>query len=131
MDSLDDRTLLHIADYFRALAEPLRLKILNALRAAEHNVGELADLCDCSQANVSKHLTLLARNGMVAREARGTSVYYRIADPNIYLLCDLVCDQLARHFASQAAPYAKRGARTPKSPQPVKKKTAATGRLTR
>ena len=102
MKMLDDRALTHIADYFRALAEPLRLKIVNALRQGEHNVGELTELCECSQANVSKHLTLLAKAGLVAREARGTSVYYRIADPAIYQLCDLVCGQLAQHFANQA-----------------------------
>ncbi len=102
MKTLDERALTYIADYFRALADPLRLKIVNALRQGEHNVGELTELCDCSQANVSKHLSLLAKAGLVTREARGTSAYYRIADPSIYQLCDLVCDQLAQHFANQA-----------------------------
>ena len=101
--TLNDRALQHIADYFRALAEPLRLKILNALREHEHNVGELTELCKCSQANVSKHLALLAQAGIVERETRGTSVYYQIADPRIYDICDLVCGQLAEHFAGQAA----------------------------
>lgn len=113
--NLDDRALRHIADYFRALAEPLRLKILNALREREHNVGELTELCECSQANVSKHLSLLAQMGIVERENHGTSVYYRIADKRIYDICDLVCGQLAEHFAGQAAlhtPIQKRSRRS-------------------
>ena len=104
--ALDDRALQHIATYFRALSEPLRLKILNALREREHNVGELTELCECTQANVSKHLSLLAQAGIVERETRGTSVYYHIADARIYEICDLVCGQLAEHFADQAALHA-------------------------
>jgi DNA-binding transcriptional ArsR family regulator len=106
MDILDDRALNYVADYFRALAEPLRLKIVNALRSGEHNVGDLTDICGCSQANVSKHLSLLLKAGLIKREARGTSVYYSIADGCIYDLCDLVCGQLARHFSEQATLHA-------------------------
>lgn len=111
METLDDRAMQHVANYFRALSEPLRLKILNALRARAHNVGELTELCECSQANVSKHLSLLAQAGIVERENRGTSAYYRIADARIYEMCDLVCGQLAEHFAGQAALHAGVGAK--------------------
>ncbi|MBS0380517.1 MAG: winged helix-turn-helix transcriptional regulator [Proteobacteria bacterium] len=102
MKALDDRALGHVAEYFRALSEPLRLKILNALRDQARNVGELTELLNCSQANVSKHLATLTRYGFVERAAQGTSAYYRIADPRVYQLCDLVCGQMAQHFASQA-----------------------------
>lgn len=108
----DDRALRHIADYFRALSEPLRLKILNALREREHNVGELTELCACSQANVSKHLSLLSQAGIVERESHGTSVYYRIADERIYDICDIVCGRLAEHFADQAALHTGIGVKT-------------------
>lgn len=113
MKQLDDRALHHVADYFRALAEPLRLKMLNALREREHNVGELTELCECSQANVSKHLALLAQAGIVERETRGTSVYYHIADRKIYDMCDLVCDQLAEHFTDKAALHTNFAAKAP------------------
>jgi DNA-binding transcriptional ArsR family regulator len=102
MEKLDDRALDTVAEYFRALAVPLRLKILNALREGELNVSELTERLECSQANVSKHLSVLARNGLVERTSRGTSVYYSIADPRTYQLCDLVCGQIGKRFAQQA-----------------------------
>ena len=102
MDLLDERALCHVADFFRAMAETQRLKILNALRTGPRNVGELTLELACSQANVSKHLALLAKTGLVEREARGTSVYYRIADPRTYELCDLVCGQIAQRLIEQA-----------------------------
>jgi DNA-binding transcriptional ArsR family regulator len=102
MNALDDRALEYVAEYFRALSEPHRLKILNALREGERNVGELAGLLECSQANVSKHLSVLSKLGFVERESRGTSVYYRVADPATYQLCDLVCGRIAQHLVSQA-----------------------------
>jgi DNA-binding transcriptional ArsR family regulator len=121
LQALDDRALGHVAEYFRALSEPLRLKILNALRDRARNVGELTELLGSSQANVSKHLATLTRLGFVERSARGTSAYYRIVDPQIYQLCDLVCGQMAQRFASQAqllsiaAPPARRSARSSRS----------------
>lgn len=98
----DDRALTHIAEYFRALSEPLRLKIINLLREKSRNVGELTECLGCSQANVSKHLAILARTGLVSRQSQGTSVFYQIADARIYELCDLVCGRLGEHFANQA-----------------------------
>jgi DNA-binding transcriptional ArsR family regulator len=95
---LDDEAMEEVARYFGALAVPMRLKILNALRAGERSVGELTEATGCTQANVSKHLAVLAGTGMVAREARGTSAYYRIADARIYRLCDLVCDRIGHRF---------------------------------
>jgi DNA-binding transcriptional ArsR family regulator len=102
LKALDDRALGYVAEYFRALSEPLRLKILNALRDKARNVGQLTELLDSSQANVSKHLATLTRLGFVERSAQGTSAYYRIADPRIYQLCDLVCGQMAQRYANQA-----------------------------
>jgi DNA-binding transcriptional ArsR family regulator len=98
MEKLSLEAMAQVAAYFSALAEPVRLRLLNALRREPRSVGELAEECECSTANVSRHLSLLARHGLLAREARGTSVYYSIADPAVYALCDLVCDSLARRF---------------------------------
>lgn len=102
MAKLPDQALEHVAHYFQALAEPTRLKILNELRQGERNVGDLAQSCTCTLANVSKHLSLLAKHGLVARQSRGTSVYYRISDESIYALCDLVCDNILRQLEKQS-----------------------------
>jgi DNA-binding transcriptional ArsR family regulator len=102
MRQLDDRALAHVARYFAALAVPMRLKILNALRDGELNVGELTERIGCTQANASKHLALLTQHGLVERDSRGTSAYYRIADPATYELCDVVCGQIEKRLAGEA-----------------------------
>jgi DNA-binding transcriptional ArsR family regulator len=103
MENLTPEALAQVADYFQALSEPTRLRILNLLRQQARSVGELAQATGYSTANVSRHLALLAQRGLLARESRGTSVYYRIADPAVYELCNLVCDNLGRRFDSTAA----------------------------
>ena len=103
MENLDDRAIEQVADFFGAFAVPMRLKILNALRHGERNVGDLTSEFGCSQANVSKHLSVLAQKGLIAKSLRGTSAFYRIVDPRIYQLCDLVCAQVGQRFAQQAA----------------------------
>jgi len=96
MNGLPPEALTQVAAYFQALSEPTRLQILNLLREKERNVGELAELCGYTSANISRHLSLLTQHGLVARESRGNSAYYRIADASIYELCDLVCGNIAR-----------------------------------
>lgn len=98
MNGLPNEALTQVAAYFQALAEPTRLQILNLLREKERNVGELAQLCGYTSANVSRHLTLLTQHGFVTRESRGNSAFYRIADPAVYALCDLVCGNIARQL---------------------------------
>jgi DNA-binding transcriptional ArsR family regulator len=102
MQNLSPDALAQVAAYFSALAEPARLRLLNLLRDREASVGELAESTGYSAANVSRHLALLAQHGLLARQSRGTSVYYAIADPAIYDLCNLVCDNLARRFERTA-----------------------------
>jgi len=96
--NLPPEALQDVATYFQALSEPTRLHILNILREGERNVGDLAQLCGSTAANVSRHLSLLTKHGMVVRDSRGTNAYYRIADESIYALCDLVCGNIARQM---------------------------------
>ncbi len=100
---LPDAVLEQVADYFRVLGEPTRLLLLQWLDAEEHNVSELAQLCGCSMANVSRHLALLTRHGLVLREMRGQNAYYRRADASVDVLCDRVCNHIGRHFERQHA----------------------------
>ena len=98
MEGLPEEALAQVAAYFQALSEPTRLQILNLLRQQERSVGELAQLCGHSSANISRHLALLTQHGLVARESRGNSAIYSIADKSVYALCDLVCGSIARQF---------------------------------
>lgn len=85
---------------FHLLADPTRLRLLNALHdGGELSVSELAGRAATSLANASKHLSMLERERLVARRREGTTVYYRIADPTIVALCDLVCAGLRDRFA--------------------------------
>lgn len=102
MEGLSNEALVQVAAYFQALSEPTRLQILNLLRQQERNVGELAELCGYTSANVSRHLALLTQHGLVVRESRGNSAYYSIADASVYQLCDLVCGSIARQFERTA-----------------------------
>jgi ArsR family transcriptional regulator len=90
-----------IAARFRLLSEPMRLRILNALRGGERTVGELVQATGAGQANVSKHLGLLLDAGIVARRKEGLNAYYGIADRSIFDLCELVCDSLSERLAAQ------------------------------
>lgn len=98
MEGLPPEALEQVAAYFQTLSEPTRLQILNLLRSGERNVGELAQRCGYTSANISRHLAQLMQHGLVERESRGTAVYYRIADPSVYALCDLVCGSIARQL---------------------------------
>lgn len=88
--------LLHlVAERFKALAEPARLEILNALRAGEMTVSDLVDTTGLGQANVSKHLRLLLAHGFVRRRKDGLFAYYALADRHVFRLCDIMCGRLA------------------------------------
>ena len=86
MEGLPKEAIEQVAAYFQVLSEPTRLNLLNLLRGGERNVGELAQLCGFTAANVSRHLAILTQHGLVEREMRGTSAYYRIADESVYAL---------------------------------------------
>jgi DNA-binding transcriptional ArsR family regulator len=98
---LTPELLILVADRFKALGEPARLRILNSLRAGEKTVTDLVYETELGQANVSKHLHLLYAAGLVVRRKAGLFVYYAIADDRVYRLCDLMCDQLQAESRSR------------------------------
>lgn len=91
---LTEPMLGRVAERFKALAEPARLRILNALREQEMTVGELGEETGLNQANLSKHLQLLHAQEFVARRKDGLFVHYRIADQDVFQLCDLMCGRI-------------------------------------
>ena len=88
-----------VAERFKSLSEPMRLRLVYALMDGEKTVSELVRETGASQASVSKHLGVLLDAGILGRRKQGTSAYYRIADESVFELRDLVYgyihDQLA------------------------------------
>jgi DNA-binding transcriptional ArsR family regulator len=103
---LSETSLERIATYFQILSEPSRLRLLNFLCADEASVGDLAAATQLSTANVSRHLTLMAKHGLVSKEARGNSVIYRLADDTLHQVCDLVCRSVIRTITTETQAYA-------------------------
>lgn len=84
-----------VAERFKVLSEPARLRILSALREGEKTVSELMEDTELGQANVSKHLQVLHGNGFVERRKEGLYVHYRLSTDDVFRLCDIVCGRLA------------------------------------
>jgi DNA-binding transcriptional ArsR family regulator len=97
---LPDDLIELIAERFRALSEPTRIKLLDRLREGEATVFELTELIGTTQQNVSKHLGVLQRSGIVARRKQGNFAYYRIVDEGVLSLCEAVCGSLQAQVES-------------------------------
>lgn len=91
MTSPTPRQLERLAELFAVLGDPARLRILQCLRSGPHSVGDIHRSCRLKQANTSKHLRVLRESGVVVAERDGTNVRYKVAEPIVLELCDLVC----------------------------------------
>lgn len=98
---LSGAALEKVSERFKALSEPVRLRLLYALMDGEKTVSELVTETGGLQANVSKHLAVLLDAGLVGRRKQGTSAYYRIADESVFELCDLVCGSIHDRLAAE------------------------------
>ena len=87
-----------IAQRFRVLAEPMRIKLLDRLRDGDATVGELQAALGASQQNISKHLGILHNAGMVTRVKDGNHARYAIADEGVFELCEQVCGGVRRQL---------------------------------
>src|SRR6202158_5920451 len=83
-----------VAARFRAMGEPLRLRLLQELEGGERSVSALAESVESTQPNVSKHLKIIQDAGLVKRRQQGTMVYYSIADAMVLELCDMIGSRL-------------------------------------
>ena len=90
-----DRVFAVVAQHFALLAEPTRLKILHAICADERSVSQIVAATGATQTNVSRHLALMHRAGVVTRRRQGSAVYYRVDDPEFVEICRNVCVQIA------------------------------------
>lgn len=91
-ENLPPLVLERIADRFRLLGDPSRLKMVRAMHVdGELTVGDLVERVDLSYSSVSKQLSMLKARGMIARRRDGANVYYRIDDPSLAELCEVAC----------------------------------------
>lgn len=102
VEPVSSEVVQQVAEYFSVLSEPMRLRILNLLRAGEKCVQELVDATQTSQANVSKHLKVMVQAGILSRRTEGTSAYYSVSDELIFDLCSMVCERIASRIEEQA-----------------------------
>jgi ArsR family transcriptional regulator len=100
---IPDEFLDLMAEKFRMLADPSRLAILRSLMDGERNVSQVVEETGRNQANVSKHLKMLAEAGLVARRKEGLQVFYTIDDPLVGRLCKLVCETIVAEAQEQMA----------------------------
>jgi DNA-binding transcriptional ArsR family regulator len=91
-----------VASRFRILGEPIRIQILQALQHGERNVSELVADVGSTQPNVSKHLRILQHARFVTRRQNGNNVYYSIADPSVFDLCDTMCGSIDTQLTEHA-----------------------------
>jgi DNA-binding transcriptional ArsR family regulator len=87
-----------VAQRFRVLGEPMRIKLLDRLREGDATVGELQQALGASQQNISKHLGILHSAGMVSRTKDGNHTRYTISDPGVFELCEQVCGGVRRRI---------------------------------
>lgn len=99
---LSEAALELVARRFAVLAEPMRLRLIQALFAGEMNVNALVEETGGTQANISRHLQTLTQAHILSRRKEGLQVYYAIADPTIFKLCELVCGSLEKQFTRHA-----------------------------
>ena len=83
------------AELFAVLATPMRLRILSAVCEQEKSVSQLLLEIDTTQPNLSQHLAVLFKTGVLAKRKDGTQVIYRVQSEKAVALCRSVCTQIA------------------------------------
>jgi DNA-binding transcriptional ArsR family regulator len=96
MPALTNGELAYLAGQFKLLGEPMRLRILQSVCHEPRTVGDIVAATGSTQANVSKHLALLAAGGILERKKEGQCVYYGVKDRLVLQLCELVRSQIDR-----------------------------------
>ena len=85
----------------------LDLRLIQALFEGEKNVTALAEEAGGTQANISRHLQTLTEAHLLQRRKEGLQVFYSIADPSIFQLCELVCGSIEKRLTEQAEAFKK------------------------
>ncbi|MAR92770.1 MAG: metalloregulator ArsR/SmtB family transcription factor [Pseudomonadota bacterium] len=102
---MSEQQLDVVAQRFRVLSDPMRLKILHNLRDGELTVGSLVNATGASQPNISKHLSILRGAGLVNRRQDGNMAYFSIGAPFVFQLCDIVCEGIRKEFEQKQSTF--------------------------
>ena len=121
MDNLD-HAFDAVAAYFSVLSEPTRLRIMHALCEEEKTVSQIVEELGATQTNISRHLNLMHRSGVLARRKEGNQVHYRAADAEMVEICRSMCNRIAAQL-DEKKPL--RGDLLRLMPQPKRNKRAA------
>ena len=100
MDQLSD-AFDAVAAYFSVLSEPTRLRIMHSICETEKTVSQIVDEIGATQTNVSRHLGMMHRSGVLARRKEGNQVYYRAADTAMVELCRGVCKRISEQMGEK------------------------------
>ena len=84
-----DKLVNFKADFFKALANPLRIKILDCLRDGELTVSDIRDRLEIELPNVSQQLAVLKAKNLVISRKQGNNIYYACSDKKIFALLDI------------------------------------------
>ncbi len=91
-----------VAERFRVLGEPLRVRLIQELQDGERTVSDLVAALGATQSNVSKHLRIIQAAGIAGRRHAGNLVYYFMTDPSVFALCDAVCASVGERLTRDA-----------------------------
>ena len=86
------------SEFFKALAHPIRIQILDSLRDGEKGVNELSEILKIEPANVSQQLAVLRMRNIVVGRKAGSNVYYSVSDTNLFRLLDIAKDIFNNHL---------------------------------
>lgn len=104
VDSNPTEMFERAAELFRVMAAPMRLRVINALCDGEKNVSELLERIETTQPNMSQHLSMLYKAGVLSKRRDGAQIYYRIADKKIVNVCKAICLHVADDSESWTTP---------------------------
>ena len=90
-----DHAFTAVASVFSVLSEPTRLRIMHVICEQEKTVSQIVEEIGATQTNVSRHLNLMHRSGVLARRKEGNQVFYRAADAEMVEICRKVCNRIA------------------------------------
>ena len=88
------------AELFAVLSTPIRLRIISELCQGERNVAQLLGSMDVTQSNMSQHLNIMYRSGILGKRRQGAQMFYRIEDESAVMACQTVCKQFGNELTT-------------------------------